>query len=262
MQFMTISLSVALVLLFFFVPETQYPRAAQAASLQASASEDRAESANETNSKHEPAKYETSKHVSSVEESQVVVPAPKSYLQQLNPWSGTHPNGEKASFLYLFLRPWPLVFYPAVAYSTYIFGLAISAIQITVTQSPAVFEAPPYNFTPGIQSLQHVPMMIGAAIGSVYGGLGTDILARYITKKNNGIFEPESRLPLLIGPLFIVPAGLLMYSRFGSWITVGMVGVVQNGHRGRLRGSAQGVFHLVRPQSPVSPSPTVRRLRV
>jgi len=253
---MTISLSVSLALLIFFLPETQYPRAAQAASLQSSPSGDQSESPNSKD------KDLTSKHVASVEEGQVVVPARKSYLQQLNPWSGINPNGEKANFLYLFLRPWPLVFYPAVAYSTYIFGLAISAIQITVTQSPTVFESPPYNFTPGIQSLQHVPMMIGAAIGSVYGGLGTDILARYITKKNNGIFEPESRLPLLIGPLFILPAGLLMYSRFRSWITVGTVGAVRNGHRGRLRGSAPDVFHLVRPQSPVSPSPMVCLLRV
>ena len=209
MQFMTIALCVPLVLLFFFVPETQYPRTAQAASLQSPSSENPSESTNEAKPKDEPSKDETTKYETSVVEDQLVVPAKKSYLQQLNPWSRINPNGEKANFISLFLRPWPLVFYPAVAYSTYIFGLAI---LITVTQSPAVFESPPYNFTPGIQSLQHIPMMIGAAIGSVYGGVGTDILARYKSKKNNGIFEPESRLPLLIGPLFIVPAGLLMYS--------------------------------------------------
>jgi hypothetical protein len=242
MQFMTIAVSVSLVLLFCFVPETQYPRTAQTPPLQI---EDQSQSVNEAARKEEPAKDEKPRDEVSVDEAQPVIPAEKSYLKQLNPWSGINPNGENVNFLALFIRPFPLVFYPAVAYSSYIFGITVAAVTITVTQSPTVFESPPYNFTPGIQSLQHIPMLIGSAIGAMYGGLGTDILARYETKKNNGIFEPETRLPLLIGPLLILPAGLLMYPSLMSRITIGMDGAVQNGHHGRLPGLAPVVFRFV-----------------
>jgi len=157
------------------------------------------------------------KDSTSVEEATLAaIPAKKSYLQELRPWSGINPNGQKANFLFLFIRSWPLIFYPAIAYSTYIFGLVVSAILITVTQSPAIFQAPPYNFTPGIQSLQHIPMIIGSGLGCAWGGIGTDIVAKYRSSKNNGIFEPESRLILLIAPLFVVPAGLLMYRPFSE----------------------------------------------
>jgi hypothetical protein len=36
------------------------------------------------------------------------IPPKKSFLQELKPWSGINPGGEKnTSILFLFLRPWP-----------------------------------------------------------------------------------------------------------------------------------------------------------
>jgi len=197
---MTIVSGVVFLALFFFLPETQYPRTstAQAPFLQSSSSEDQSE----------PPKQ---KDETTVEENlPVAIPAKKTYLQQLKPWSGINPNGQKASFFSLFIRSWPLVFYPAVAFSTLVFGLAVSDILIAVGTSASVFQGPPYNMSPGIQSLIFLFLMGGALIGAAFGGKGTDIYAKYRSSKNDGVFEPESRLVLLIGPLLIVPSGLLM----------------------------------------------------
>ena len=196
-QLMAIVSGAILLGMFFFLPETQYPRP------QTSSAIDHSEPSKELSA--------NLKDSASVHETAPATTRPKkSYLQQLNPWSGINPNGEKAGFLSLFFRPWPLVFYPAVAYASYVFGLDVFAVVISVAESPAVFQSPPYNFTPGIQSLQLIAMLIGSAIGCVWGGIGTDIIAKYQSSKNNGFFEPESRLILMIGPLLIVPAGLLM----------------------------------------------------
>lgn len=65
---------------------------------------------------------------------------------------------------------------------------------------------------PGVQSLIYVSPIIGGAIGGYCGGGLTDIIIQWRTRKNNGIFEPEDRLLAALIPLFIVPAGELMYS--------------------------------------------------
>jgi len=142
------------------------------------------------------------------------MPVKKTYRQGLRPWSGINPNGEKASFLSLFLRSWPLVVYPAVAYSTFVFGLAVSCLIAVFTTVATVFQSPPYNFSPGIQSLIFLALLTGGLIGAFVGGFGTDVVIKYRSSKNNGVFEPENRLILMIFPMLIVPAGLLMYVVF------------------------------------------------
>jgi hypothetical protein len=214
--------------LFFFLPETQYPRRskAQAPSLASSSSVERSDQLHQ-------------KDETSVEEGiPPTIPPKKSYLRQLNPWSGIHPDGDKASFLSLFIRSWPLIFYPAVAYSTLTFGLAVSGLLTVVNTAASVFQSPPYNMSPGIQSLIFVSMIIGGALGAIYGGVGTDLYAKYCSRKNNGVYEPENRLVLLIGPLLIGPAGLLMFLLLSSKRTnfVGMPGVVRTWTHGSLRG--------------------------
>ena len=189
-----------LIAVFLFIPETQFPRTslAQAPSAQLPSRVPQSDKNPKTD-------------VSvTVEDNSVV--ARKSYLQQLNPWSGINPNGQKASFVSLSLRSWPLIIYPAVAYATVVFGFAVCGILMCIATYSIVFESPPYNMDAGIASLMFLFLAGGAFIGSFYGGLGTDLLSRYLSSKNHGVFEPESRLILLVGPLLLLPSGMIMYS--------------------------------------------------
>lgn len=63
----------------------------------------------------------------------------KSYLQSLKPWSGSDPN---VSFIKTFLRPFVLVTYPTVLWSSIIYGLALGW-NVILGVSVAQLFAPP-----------------------------------------------------------------------------------------------------------------------
>jgi hypothetical protein len=131
----------------------------------------------------------------------------KTFLQELKPWSPRHPNTSYLSFI---IRPWPLLVYPAVLYSFLTFSAAISWSICLLDTHASIFQAPPYNMTPGINSLIYISTIIGTAFGVYFGGAFTDRLAEWFARKNNGVFQPETRLIAMIFPFFVVPFGLLM----------------------------------------------------
>jgi hypothetical protein len=104
-----------------------------------------------------------------------------------------------------------LTVYPAVIYSFLVFSVNVACGVGTSSTVASVFQNPPYNMSPGIQSLINIPAVIGAAAGSYWGGALTDRFVEWRARKNNGVFEPETRLLALGLPLFIVPAGVLMF---------------------------------------------------
>jgi hypothetical protein len=130
------------------------------------------------------------------------------YLQELKPWSTIKPD---ASLITLFLRPWPCILYPAVIYTLLLYSAILAWVVCVVNTNAALFQSPPYNMSPGINSLLKIPSLIGILVGVICGGLVTDKYGAWRARKNNGIFEPEVRLEVLVLPFLIVPAGLLMF---------------------------------------------------
>jgi len=144
----------------------------------------------------------------------------KTFLQRIKPWSGIHPT---TSYLSFFVRPWPLLAYPAVLYSLVTFSTAASWSICLLDTYASVFQRPPYNLSPGINSLIYISGIIGLLLGSYMGGPLTDKMAEWYARKHNGVFEPEVRLVAMIIPFFVVPAGLLMYILFIFDLILGMV---------------------------------------
>lgn len=91
----------------------------------------------------------------------------------------------------------------------------MACVVEVLNTAASIFQAPPYNMSPGIQSLIYVGSLVGGLIGSYCGGGLTDIIVKWRARKNNGVFEPEDRLYAIFIPLFIVPAGELMYNPIG-----------------------------------------------
>ena len=135
----------------------------------------------------------------------------KTYIEQLNPWSGI---SREKNFLFLLFRPLPTIVYPATIYAIFAFALAIGFLVAVLATNAAIFQSPPYNMTPGINGLINIPSLIGTFLGAYCGGGLTDRIAEWQARKNNGIFEPEARLLALIVPGLITPAGLLMLEPF------------------------------------------------
>jgi len=136
----------------------------------------------------------------------------ESFLQQLQlkPWSPINPSN--TNLLLLFFRPWPMILYPTLIFSFISFATVLGWPICVINTNASIYQLPPYNMSPGINNLINLPSFIGSVVGAYVGGAFSDWLAERSARRNNGIFEPESRLTALIPSFFIVPIGLLMYS--------------------------------------------------
>jgi len=185
--------------IFFFFPETQYSRKYNVATVSphpppTQDSQDGKE--NSTNN--------SDTEIATPSQS----PAKLTFLQQLRPWSGRNPH---ASYIHLFLRPWPLVLYPATIFSFLTFSTTLGWYVCMLNTSAAVFQAPPYLMSTGINGLINVSSIIGILIFCYLGGALTDKIAEWAARRNNGVYEPEARLLALVFPFVFIPVGLIMY---------------------------------------------------
>lgn len=184
-----------------------------------------------------------SKEIVTETTAEVNAPTPKrTYLQELQPWSKIN---SEASYFHLFIRPWPLIVYPAVLFGFLIFSTTLAWVVVVLNVSASIFQGPIYHMSAGINGLINVPGIIGIFIGSYIGGGLTDIIAEKMAKRNNGVFEPEFRLIALIFPALIVPAGLLMYLLSCSPLILGSDSVFNVKNPGSYLGSDMGASYSV-----------------
>ncbi len=132
----------------------------------------------------------------------------KTYKEKLRLWFPE--EGSDDSIIRLFFTPFLTGRYPAVIFSSLLYGIQISWLSLlNVTQSE-FFGSPPYNWSTNSVGLINLASFIGGMIGMVYGA-STDMFQLYLTRRNKGYYEPEFRLwTLTIGGL-INTAGILMY---------------------------------------------------
>jgi hypothetical protein len=180
-------------MLFFFLPETRFPR------IQSQTTSPTVDNTGPPTEKHAVPEESVSEDITINR---------KPYLKQLSPWSGITKD---SNIINLFLRPWPMIFYPATIFALCSFTLTIAWSLAVLNTAASIYQSPPYNFSPGIQSLIWIPGLFGIIAGAVWGGWCTDIISKIQARKNDGIFEPEYRLPILTLPFLVVPAGLIMY---------------------------------------------------
>ena len=132
----------------------------------------------------------------------------KTWLQEKSLWSGTPKD---TNLLKLFVRPLPLIVYPAVILSFLGFAVSLAWVVAINILNPFVLQAPPYDWKPDINGLINITGFIGNVLGAWLGGWVVDRYSDWRSKKNNGVFQPETRLHLLIIPALIVPAGCLAF---------------------------------------------------
>lgn len=187
-----------------FVPETRYNRDVTAAmgssdtAVTTSSSEEAVERAEKATATAKPASND----------GEVEQLPRKTWLQEMSLWSGTPKD---TNLFEMFVRPFTLIAYPAVIFAFIGYAVTLAWVVAINILNSFVLQAPPYNWSPSVNGLINIPGLLGNLVGAFTSGWLVDRYSDYRAKKNGGVFQPESRLVLLIIPTIIVPAGCILF---------------------------------------------------
>ena len=133
----------------------------------------------------------------------------KTYKQTLKPWNG---RLRHESWLNVAIRPFILFAYPSILWSTLVYSLSIGWLIVLSESVSTVFEdKATYNFTPLQAGLVYISPFIGGVLGTAVAGKVSDIIVRYMSRRNDGVYEPEFRLVMAIPIVVATCIGLMGY---------------------------------------------------
>lgn len=106
-------------------------------------------------------------------------------------------------------KPVPLIAFPAVLFSTIVYGSYFTWLLTISILSVNIFSAPPYLLNPAQVGMTNLPLLGVALIGAPLSGWTADAVAKFMARRNKGIFEPEFRLTLMIPATIFATIGFL-----------------------------------------------------
>lgn len=135
------------------------------------------------------------------------VPEMISYVTSLRLYSGTY---TQESFWKLFIRPVVFLALPPVLWATLVMSGTIGfLVAISSNVAPAYTTA--YGFEPWQTGLCFIAALIGSFLAIFCGGHLGDWIADIHTRRNDGIREPEMRLPAIGISVITAPLALILY---------------------------------------------------
>ncbi|KAJ5924450.1 hypothetical protein N7466_008637 [Penicillium verhagenii] len=120
-------------------------------------------------------------------------------------------KGVLKHLLYQFLLPFPLLLVPGVLIASAMYGVVLGGIVAISTLAPELLGAPPYLFSSSELGLFTLSSFVGILVAWPIAGPLTDLLSRWMRKRNNNVHQPEHRLPALILPFLVCPVGLIVF---------------------------------------------------
>jgi hypothetical protein len=127
---------------------------------------------------------------------EIIIPEiKKTYQQRLKIFQG---RVSKASFWATAVKPLPLVTFPAVIYAALTYSVYASGLTLIALLQDTIFSAPPYNLSASQIGLTNLPLFGVGLIGTLIAGYIADFVVYFVTKMNNGIYEPEFRIVLMV----------------------------------------------------------------
>lgn len=100
---------------------------------------------------------------------------------------------------------------PAVLYMSILNGAMIASALMPITVYSTYMTIEPYNFGAAQIGLIGLPSFIGTLVGAMASGPLSDWMILYMAKRNNGIYEPEMRLWLILAFTPFLALGTLMF---------------------------------------------------
>jgi MFS family permease len=133
------------------------------------------------------------------------VPQKTTWKQSLMPFNGRKTDEE---YLHLLLRPFSLFLHPGILWACLIQGTLIGWTVMIGVVLAGIMMGPPLWFGEVETGYMYTGAFVGALLGFIISGVLSDPSAKLLTRLNNGVYEPEFRLVLVIPQLIFGCAGL------------------------------------------------------
>jgi hypothetical protein len=131
----------------------------------------------------------------------------KTYIETLRPWNG---RLAKTSWFRAMLRPFILFAYPSVLWSTLVYSLSVGWLIVLSESVASIYRnKASYNFSALGTGLVYMSPFVGGILGTAVAGRVSDIIVRFMARRNGGVYEPEFRL-VMAAPVAIATAIGLM----------------------------------------------------
>jgi len=134
---------------------------------------------------------------------------PKSYVQTLKPYAGRMSND---NWFKVALRPFILYAYPSILWSSVVYALSVGWLIVLSESVSTIYESKQtYNFTALQAGLIYLSPFIGGILGTAVAGKVSDVIVRFMARRNGGVYEPEFRLIMAIPVALSTVIGLMGY---------------------------------------------------
>ncbi|KAJ8701902.1 hypothetical protein PTI98_000655 [Pleurotus ostreatus] len=185
--FVSIPLGLNVLMIFFLVPETTMKSSSLSGSSPPHPLSEKQSLDKDSVSEHE--------RVASIEQ---VQPRPATYISQLSLWHGTFTD---VNILKIFLRPFPFLLSPITYFIFLVHGLQTVWLSLMPICSSTIFTIE-YGFNASEIGLTNLGGIVGIVLALLVTGPLTDWGTVWLSKRNQGIYEPEFRIFFISTMLF------------------------------------------------------------
>jgi hypothetical protein len=109
-----------------------------------------------------------------------------------------------------FFQPFPIMVIPTVVFATIIHGSFLTWIISSTIIQHQLFLFPPYNVKPDVLSYLTLPGSVVNLLTALFAGTLSDWLIQFCARRNNGIYEPEFRLFMLVPATICTVSGFAL----------------------------------------------------
>ncbi|EGC41682.1 MFS transporter [Histoplasma capsulatum var. duboisii H88] len=121
-----------------------------------------------------------------------------------------HGRLSQDKWLRVLVRPFILFAYPAVLWSAMVYALSVGWLIVLSEAVAEIFrDRDTYNFSALGTGLIYISPFVGGIVGTVVAGKFSDIVVRFMTRRNGGIYEPEFRLVMAVPITLTTAMGLM-----------------------------------------------------
>ncbi|QDS72185.1 hypothetical protein FKW77_004861 [Venturia effusa] len=110
----------------------------------------------------------------------------------------------------IMLRPFILFAYPSIAWASLTYACSIGWLIVLSESISALYRnRETYNFNAFDTGLVYLSAFIGGVLGTALAGKVSDIVVKFMCKRNGGFYEPEFRLVMMVPVAICSVAGLM-----------------------------------------------------